>query len=147
MAAVGLEAGAAHPDLAPQMVTTGLATLVVLLASPEPLGRALPDFPAIDALLEPLGAYNYYLAHHDPDTGSARARMFTRLVEEGEDPATGSAAGPLMAYLADRTGAARVDIAQGVEMGRPSRLVAEVEGERVRVGGAVVPLVEGTLSL
>ena len=48
--------------------------------------------------------------------------MFTQLVEGGEDPATGSAAGPLCAYLAASRRASRVEISQGVEMGRPSVL-------------------------
>ena len=38
-------------------------------------------------------------------------------------------------------------VAQGAEMGRPSRLIAEVEGDRVRVGGDVVTVIEGTVSL
>jgi trans-2,3-dihydro-3-hydroxyanthranilate isomerase len=63
-----------------------------------------------------------------------------------EDPATGSAAGPLCAYLHERTGAARVDIEQGVAMGRPSRLLCEA-GERVRVAGDVVLLADGELDL
>jgi trans-2,3-dihydro-3-hydroxyanthranilate isomerase len=147
MAAVGLDAADAHPDLPPRVVTTGLDTLIVLLAGPEPLGRARPDFAAIDALLGPHGAHNFYLAHHDPGSATARARMFTRLVEEGEDPATGSAAGPLLAHLAESTGAARVEITQGVEMGRPSRLEAEFEDGRVRAGGGVVPVVAGYVLL
>ena len=52
-----------------------------------------------------------------------------------------------MAYLAERSGAARLAIAQGAEMGRPSRLDAEMEGDRVRVGGGVVAVVDGTLTL
>jgi trans-2,3-dihydro-3-hydroxyanthranilate isomerase len=65
----------------------------------------------------------------------------------GEDPATGSAAGPLCAYLAEREGWTRLEITQGVEMGRPSRLVAELEGDRVRVGGDVVVVIEGEVLL
>jgi trans-2,3-dihydro-3-hydroxyanthranilate isomerase len=67
-----------------------------------------------------------------------------------EDPATGSAAGPLGAYLlqhrrlaAAREGLARLAITQGVEMGRPSQIHVEVEGApgdipAVHVGGACV---------
>jgi trans-2,3-dihydro-3-hydroxyanthranilate isomerase len=73
--------------------------------------------------------------------------MFTRDVVGGEDPATGSAAGPLCAYLAEREGWSRLEITQGVEMGRPSRLVAEMEGDRPRVGGDVVVVIEGTVGL
>ena len=60
-----------------------------------------------------------------------------------EDPATGSAAGPLMAYLHARTGVARLTIEQGVAMGRASELRCEA-GERVRVGGDAVVVFEGS---
>jgi trans-2,3-dihydro-3-hydroxyanthranilate isomerase len=147
MAAVGLAAAAAHPHLPPQVVSTGLPTLVAPVARSTSVSRASPRFEAIVALLGPLDAQNLYLAHHDAGAGRARARMFSRLVVEGEDPATGSAAGPLCAYLAERSVATRVEIAQGVEIGRPSRLLAELEGERVRVGGDVVVVVEGRVTL
>jgi trans-2,3-dihydro-3-hydroxyanthranilate isomerase len=74
-----------------------------------------------------------------------------------EDPATGSAAGPICVFLglvAGRKGAAqRVVIEQGVEIGRPSRLVAEVDFDadgratRARVTGSTVPISEGWLTL
>ncbi len=108
---------------------------------------AAPDFEALDRLLGLHDVLNLYLAHVEPNAGRARARMFSRLVQEGEDPATGSAAGPLCAYLARRTGCERVEVTQGVEMCRPSLLVAEVEGDRVRVGGGVVVVVDGTVAL
>jgi trans-2,3-dihydro-3-hydroxyanthranilate isomerase len=73
--------------------------------------------------------------------------MFARGVVGGEDPATGSAAGPLCAYLAARGRGERVEITQGVEMRRPSRLIAEIEGDRVRVAGDVVLVVEGEVLL
>jgi trans-2,3-dihydro-3-hydroxyanthranilate isomerase len=63
-----------------------------------------------------------------------------------EDPGTGSAAGPLCAYLHDRTGSTRVAIRQGVAMGRPCALRCEA-GERVRVGGDVTLLAVGELLL
>jgi trans-2,3-dihydro-3-hydroxyanthranilate isomerase len=74
-----------------------------------------------------------------------------------EDAATGSAAGPVcifLGYLAGRREAVhRVVIEQGVEMGRPSRLVAEVDFGRdgeptaARVTGAVAPIAEGWVDL
>lgn len=147
MAALGLEASAAHPDLPPQVVSTGLPTLVAPVADPAAVSRAVPRFEAIDALLEPLETQNLYLAHHEPASGRARARMFSRLVQEGEDAATGSAAGPLCAYLAARGRGPRIEVSQGVEMGRPSVLAAELEGDRVRVGGGVVAIVDGSVRL
>ena len=70
-----------------------------------------------------------------------------RSAEMGEDPATGSAVGPLCAHVAARTGTQRIEVDQGVEMGRPSRLVAEIDGDRVRVGGEAVVVAEGTVHL
>jgi trans-2,3-dihydro-3-hydroxyanthranilate isomerase len=69
------------------------------------------------------------------------------MIPGGEDPATGSAAGPLCAYLAKREDWTRLKVTQGVEIGRPSHLVASLEGDRVRVGGDVVVVVEGTVAL
>ena len=68
-----------------------------------------------------------------------------------EDPATGSAAGPLAIHLARHGRIAfgeEIEISQGIEVGRPSKLYAVVEGEgdridRVRVGGSAVLVARG----
>jgi trans-2,3-dihydro-3-hydroxyanthranilate isomerase len=146
MAAVCLlpaDADAARP---PQFGTTGLDTLIAPVRERECLARAEPDFDLIEALSD-LKDFNLYLVWLDRSRECAAARMFTRGVVGGEDPATGSAAGPLCAYLAQREDWSRIEIAQGVEMGRPSRLVAEMEGDRPRVGGDVVVVIEGTVVL
>ena len=65
----------------------------------------------------------------------------------GEDPATGSAVGPLCAYLAERVGTDSITVEQGVEMERPSLLEAEMEDGLARVSGAAMPLIEGTVLL
>ena len=52
-----------------------------------------------------------------------------------------------MAYLHERTGLDRLRVEQGVEMGRPSVLDCSVEGDRVRVGGDVVVVATGTVTL
>jgi trans-2,3-dihydro-3-hydroxyanthranilate isomerase len=146
MAAAGLLAADAHPELRPQTVSTGLPTLVAPVRGEAAIASAAPDFVLVETLLERYEAVNLYLAWCDGAEG-ARARMFTLLAEGGEDPATGSAAGPLCAYL-DRHGiTSRVEISQGVEMGRPSRLVAEIRGDRVRVAGDVVVVIRGEVSL
>ncbi len=147
MAAVGLPPSAAEAELPPQVVSTGLPALLAPVIDSGAVSGAAPDFEALDRLLGLHDVLNLYLAHVEPNAGRARARMFSRLVQEGEDPATGSAAGPLCAYLARRTGCERVEVTQGVEMCRPSLLVAEVEGDRVRVGGGVVVVVDGTVAL
>jgi trans-2,3-dihydro-3-hydroxyanthranilate isomerase len=89
---------------------------------------------------------NLYLAWHDGQ-GRARARMFTQLVEGGEDAATGSAAGPLCAYLHRHAVTSHVQISQGIEIGRPSTLVAAIDGDRVRVSGDVVVVIRGEVFL
>lgn len=144
LAPAGLSAHDADPALSPQVVSTGLAHLIAPVAGADALARAQLHPGALAALLEPLGATVLYLAWCDPSDGLARTRGF---FHDGEDPATGSAAGPLCAYLSARRGQDSVEISQGVEMGRPSRLEAALEGDRVRVGGDVVVLVEGTLRL
>ncbi|HWM08392.1 MAG TPA: PhzF family phenazine biosynthesis protein [Solirubrobacteraceae bacterium] len=143
MAAVGLRAEDAHPDLPPQHVTTGLPTLIAPLVDAAALSRARRDDAAIAALAE--RAFNLYLCA--VDGRAASARMFPSEIAGDEDPATGSAAGPLLAYLDARTGRDRLEIAQGIEMGRPSRLLAEMEDGRARVGGDVVVLITGTIRL
>jgi trans-2,3-dihydro-3-hydroxyanthranilate isomerase len=147
MAAAGLGHGDAHPKLPPQVVSTGLPALIAPVSGAEAVARARPDLHLIDALLGTEESPSFYLVWWDPDAERARARMFASGVAGGEDPATGSAAGPLCAYLAERAGAERVVISQGEEMGRPSRLEAEMEGGRPRVGGTVIPLIEGEIAL
>ena len=127
--AIGLGPEDAHPSLAPQHVSTGLATLIAPLASADAVSRARKDQAAVAALAD--GTFNLYLCAIDGD--SARARSFPSELE-GEDPATGSAAGPLMAYANVRLGAQRLEVTQGVEMGRPSRLLAR-DGGRAPAGG------------
>ena len=134
LAAVGLVLGDAHRELPPQVVSTGLPTLIAPVASVTLRERREARLRAgRRARRATYGAPNLYLVCLQ-DEGKARARMFTSFVEGGEDPATGSAAGPLCAYLAERGHGTRVEITQGVEMGRPSRLIAEMEDDRPRVG-------------
>jgi trans-2,3-dihydro-3-hydroxyanthranilate isomerase len=140
--AIGLGDEDRHPTLAPQHVSTGLPTVIAPLASTDAVSRARKDQAAVAALVD--GTFNLYLCAIDGDV--ARARSFPSELE-GEDAATGSAAGPLMAYANVRLGAERLEVTQGVEMGRPSRLLAEMEHGRARVGGDVVVLVTGTLRL
>jgi trans-2,3-dihydro-3-hydroxyanthranilate isomerase len=152
MHGAGLNPAEAHQDLAPRVVSTGLPTAVVPVSEPSSLERVKPDFAAIDAALagaEPRAGepQNFYLVWADPQAGEARARMFAAVVPGGEDPATGSAAGPLGAYLAEYAACERVRIRQGEAMGRPSVLEVEMVDGRPRVGGDVFPVIDGEVSL
>jgi len=144
---LGLDVDDAHPELPCQVVSTGLPHVIAPVRDASSLGRVWPDYDRIAQLAAPHGCVVVYLAHVEPEAGTARARSFARSAETGEDPATGSAAGPLAAYIAQRTGALKLEIAQGIEIGRGSRLCTEVEGDRVRVGGDVVVVVDGTVFL
>ena len=84
-----------------------------------------------------------------------KTRMFAPASGVAEDPATGSAAGPLAMHLA-RHGRIdfgdEIEISQGVEVGRPSKLYARAEGspeqiERVEVGGSAVIVARGEFRL
>jgi trans-2,3-dihydro-3-hydroxyanthranilate isomerase len=148
MAAAGLAAADAHPQLPPQVVSTGAAHLVAPLRDAAALQRVAPDRAAMQALLEPLGATVLYLAVVDPQTGAAHARGFfldrTMIIE---DPATGSAAGPLLAYLHDRTGATALTVHQGAEIGRPSRIDCDWRDDRPQVSGDVIVIADGHVTL
>jgi PhzF family phenazine biosynthesis protein len=86
--------------------------------------------------------------------GDVIARMFDRSIQIGEDPATGSAAGPLGIYLAEQGLAGmpgHVSIAQGDLVGRPSFLEVDVAEEAgawiARVGGGVRIVGEGSFRI
>ena len=152
MHAVGLNAAEAHQDLTPQVVSTGLPTAIVPVSDAGSLARAMPDFDAIDRALEDAQPRagetpSFYLVWVDEEAERARARMFSSAVPGSEDPATGSAAGPLGAYLAAQLGRERLVIRQGEEMGRPSMLEVEMVDGRPRVGGGVIPVIDGEVSL
>jgi trans-2,3-dihydro-3-hydroxyanthranilate isomerase len=146
LAAVGLVPGDANRDFPPQVVSTGLDTLIVPVASVTCVKDAQPDLELIDALAKREGFLNFYLVCLQ-EGARVRARMFTGQVAGGEDPATGSAVGPLCAYLSKRGWGERVETTQGVEIGRPSTLHAEMADGRPRVGGGVVRVIAGEVLL
>ncbi|HEX8157378.1 MAG TPA: PhzF family phenazine biosynthesis protein, partial [Solirubrobacteraceae bacterium] len=111
MAAAGLTAADLHPDLPPQVVSTGQPHLMAAVSDAATLDRAQPDRATMSSLLESLGALVLYLVAVDPPAQRAGARGF--FVDRGaviEDPATGSAAGPLLAYLRERAGTTALTI-------------------------------------
>jgi trans-2,3-dihydro-3-hydroxyanthranilate isomerase len=148
LGAVGLSEDDAHPELPCQAVSTGAYHVLAPVRDGAVLSGLWPDYDRIASLLAPYpGGLCLYVAAIDPDAGTARARSFATRAETGEDPATGSAVGPLCAYMAQRTGMLGLEVSQGVEMGRASRLVARLEGEHVRVGGDAVVVCDGNVFL
>jgi trans-2,3-dihydro-3-hydroxyanthranilate isomerase len=133
-----------------QVVSTGVPHLLVPVRDPGALNRARPKPEQLAAYLRSIGAQGCYLFCLDPlDAGApAQTRFFGPNVGIAEDPATGSAAGPLAAYLVARELASErrpVIIEQGRAMGRPSRIEVQVRGGGVRVSGTAVVVVEGNL--
>jgi trans-2,3-dihydro-3-hydroxyanthranilate isomerase len=148
LGAVGLGEDDAHPELPCQAVSTGAFHVLAPVRDAALLAGLWPDYDRIAGLLAPYpGGLCLYVTAVDADAGAARARSFATRAEIGEDPATGSAAGPLCAYLAQRAGVRAVTVSQGVEMGRASRLVATIEDDRVRVGGDAVVVADGNVFL
>ncbi len=148
--ALGLPVDALHPDLPVQMLSTGLPMIVMPVASPGSLHAALLDPVALERALEAVESasamsLNCYVVAED-STGEWSARSFSLDVVGGEDPATGSAAGPFGAYLRERTGLTRVGISQGVDMGQPSRLLVDTSAGIV-VSGDVHVVGTGMVNL
>ncbi len=142
----------------PATASTGLPFLIVELNDAAALARARLDHGLWRRLLADAEAREVYLVTRDAAGLDAdfRARMFAPAAGIEEDPATGSAAAALGGWLglneapADRI--TRYVVAQGLEMGRPSRLEIAVErraGEvvAVRVGGGAVLVSEGAIEV
>ncbi|NND20046.1 MAG: PhzF family phenazine biosynthesis protein [Silicimonas sp.] len=135
-------------------ITAGLGTGYVLAELTDEAALTAAR-PVADAFLDAGGADAKRLALlvYLRDGNRIRARMFAPLGGIPEDPATGSAVAALAAWLGRQEGrSARFDVLQGVEMGRPSRIAAEVtveDGEPVvvAIAGDAVKMMEGRLVL
>lgn len=144
-AALGLPREAFSGDLAPAIEDVGIRVALLPLADLAALDAMRPDFDGLRRLGREEGITVFYPFVIDPQGGRIRSRSFAPVVEIDEDPATGTAAASLGAFLA-RAGriqsGAELRIRQGEVMGRPSELRLRVEAEggvprRVRVGGRV----------
>jgi trans-2,3-dihydro-3-hydroxyanthranilate isomerase len=149
MGALGLRVKDLHPKLPLEYVSTGIFNLMVPLANRAVLKRIHLDIHALADLIAGQGTMAYCFAL------GKRGEIFSRGMipwELHEDPATGSAGGSLGAYLVRHGKLAageRLEILQGVEMGRPSHIRVEVtqdNGKLVpRVSGTAVPMLEGQI--
>jgi len=147
--AAGLDPEDLHPELPMQVITTGLGPLLVPIRDEAALRKAERYEPACRKATAASGGECLYLFAIRSD-GDVMARMFDASLGVGEDPATGSAAGPLGVYLASRRLAGmpgEAVVAQGEMVGRPSFLHLHItpDGEswNVRVGGGVRIVGEG----
>jgi PhzF family phenazine biosynthesis protein len=118
--------------------SVGSRHLLVPVPSPEDVDAVRPDGVGLRSLLGDAGAQGCYVYTTATDDLSpqadAYARFFNPTVGIAEDPATGSAAGPLAAHLA--AGQTRdVTILQGGRMGRPSALQVSVRPDGTTLNG------------
>ena len=150
--AAGLRDGDVDPSLPIQTVSTGLPFTVVPLRGLEIARQLQVDHKHSAEYLEKSGGkFFYFVTRQTVDTS---ARLHARMLfYNGEDPATGSAAGCAAAWMVAH-GVAKPDehvlIEQGIEMRRPSRIFVRASRQddrvvNVRVGGNVVEVMRGEI--
>lgn len=144
-----------------ELFAAGIRHLIVPIRDLDALAALRPDTAALVALSHRLGCTGAFcFTPQAPRPGvAARARLFAPAHGIAEDPATGSAAGPLGSYFARHgllpggAGEAAFAFEQGVEIGRPSLLRVAVARDasglvtEVRVGGEVCAVAEGRYSV
>ena len=152
--ATGLRAEDFDPALPIQTVSTGLSFTVTPLKSLSVIQRLRADSKHVAEYLEKTdGKFLYFVARETVDPA---ARLHARMLfYNGEDPATGSAAGCTAAWMVAHGLAEpdeRVLIEQGIEMQRPSRMFARAARRdnrivNVRVGGNAIEVMRGEVFL
>lgn len=137
-----------------QTVSTGNPVAIVPFARLATLRDWAPDWRKMDRYLRQTDASFFYAICRE--TEAPDANVHARMVfYGGDDPATGSAAGPAAAWMVRHGWAGSgvsVEIEQGIEIHRPSRLYvkADLQGSQVtnvRVGGFFTSITRGTLRL
>ena len=148
-AAIVVALGGVKPVLPVERYVNGPTHVLVTVGSTDDVAKLTPDFGAL-AKATSAGVSCF--------AGSGRhykTRMFAPGHGINEDPATGSAAGPLACHLVRHGRLApgdEIEISQGVEIGRPSTLFARASGmreriESVEVGGCAVTVARGEFRL
>ncbi len=134
----------------PLIASVGTPFVIAEVTDLAALSRASPDIAAFRAAAEQFGEISsrfalYLYVQRDGDATRLRARMFAPLGGVLEDPATGSAAAALAALLTSMAPGENADlhyeIEQGVEMGRPSQIIA---GAQKTAEGPVLATVAGS---
>ena len=157
---LGLEEGDLHAALPVQQVSCGVPYALIPLRGRDAVDRAATDVAAIRRLGSPPWLEHGILVFAlggGAEGETAYSRMLAPQIGIAEDPATGSAAGPLGSYLVRHRivqGEAqhRMLNVQGVQMRRPSRIHIDIGGDAsgvssVRVGGEAVLVATGELLL
>jgi trans-2,3-dihydro-3-hydroxyanthranilate isomerase len=138
-----------HSRLPVELYRQGPGFAYFELESMEAVAALAPDFAALGEITE------YGISCFAGSGRTWKTRMFAPAGGVAEDPATGSAAGPLAMHIARHGRIAfgeEIEISQGDEIGRPSKLYARVEGtpervELIEVGGSAVIVARGEFRL
>ena len=139
----------------PEIVSAGNPGVFIALKSKEAVDRAVLDIHALQ-LLKREPDESFFVFVFTPTVQGAYSRMFAPEHGVTEDPATGSATGPLAAYmmrhsLAPSADGTRLISEQGTKMGRRSILHILIHGNSgangIEVGGYVTPVIEGVLTI
>jgi trans-2,3-dihydro-3-hydroxyanthranilate isomerase len=157
--ALGLTEADLLPDKPIQTGSTGVTFLFVPVKDAKTVDRASPNMRALASAV-PGERIGVFVFAPDPQRGPAHvySRMFAgEAFGVPEDAATGSASGPLGAYVAENglvqlQPPIEIISSQGYRMGRPSTIRIRLDlrdrhASNVQVGGGVVPVVEGELTL
>jgi trans-2,3-dihydro-3-hydroxyanthranilate isomerase len=151
--ACGLRDGDVDPSLPIQTISTGLPFTIVPLRGLDIIRNLSVDMKGSEEYLGRSGGKFFYFVSRE--TVDPAARLHARMIfYNGEDPATGSAAGCAAAWMVANgvvEPEKRVLIEQGVEMKRPSRIFVRASRQddrvvNVRVGGNVVEVLRGEVS-
>jgi trans-2,3-dihydro-3-hydroxyanthranilate isomerase len=142
--------GIARSELPVEVYDNGVRHVYIALGNEDEVAALRPDMARLADELDAVG-FNCFAG----EGKRWKTRMFAPASGVAEDPATGSAAGPLALHLARHGRIAfgdEIEISQGAEVGRPSKLYARVDGsadevERVEVGGSAVTVARGELSV
>jgi trans-2,3-dihydro-3-hydroxyanthranilate isomerase len=142
-----------------QIVSTGLPVILVPINSIKALEKIVINASKLDNFLHSLGVEMLYAFTDETLNPSANihARMFAPPLGILEDPATGSAAGAMGAYIykhkiLPENNLKNIVIEQGYKMGRPSCIHVEIyhehnEIKKIRVGGESVTIIEGFIKI
>jgi trans-2,3-dihydro-3-hydroxyanthranilate isomerase len=141
-------------DITPQLVSAGNPNIFIAAKDKGAVDRAWLDMSGLRSL-QPASEGPVCVFVFAPTEDGAYSRMFAPEHGVSEDPATGSATGPLAAFmlrndLTPRDKRSRFISEQGAKMGRRSLLHVLIHGENgkdgIEVGGYVTPLVEATMT-
>lgn len=150
--AAGLEVTELFPEGRPaQVASTGAAHLLIPVRDRSAIARMQPDAAKLLPILRASGGEGAYFFCRDVahEGSAAHARFFNPTVGIVEDAATGTAAGPLAAWLVKEglAGHGLVRIEQGFAMGRPSLIAIEVARKTVSISGRGCLSAEGMLRI